>query len=449
MGASSSIRRNYTHWRLSRKRGNSKLKKATNCPVCGLEFKSWQTYDDFNYHIDNCLSGNDPSLFQQADKQFSKLSTSQEKLAWVREQFNSVRVPWSEYHKKLQVSRDNLLEDSIREVQHMSEIDMRSEFQIQFIGENAMDAGGLMKEWVNLLIQILFSGDLGLFRRTNTNQVSYVITSNDKDPELYYFTGKILAKAVYENIPVYCPLCLTILKHLLGIRVGLQDVEWIDSDLHSSLVALATEPVGGAFIGYFALEKGNSLFELKKYGSEIMITDENKEEYLELRSLFETFHSMQPGLTHFKNGFYSVFSHTIISELSPEELESLLCGKKELDLKEWKKNTEYKGEFGHNHKVVKWFWEILNEMSQNELENLLMFVTGTSRVPIEGFGYLKTLRGEPAKFTLQSIEGGKRSLPQAHTCFNRLEIPIYCKKSEMQDALKYVIKHHSLGFGLE
>lgn len=449
MGANSSIRRNYTHWRLSRKRGNSKLKKATNCPICGFEFKSWQTYDDFNYHIDSCLSENDQSISAHTDEHFLKFSTSNEKLARVREQFNSVRIHWSEHHKKLQISRENLLEDSIQEVLHMSEFGMRSEFQIQFIGENAMDAGGLMKEWVNLLIKELFSEELGLFKRTNTSQVSYVITSDDKDVELYYFTGRILAKAVYENIPVYCPLCFTILKHLLGISVGLQDVECIDSELFNSLVSLAKESLDGTFIGYFALEKGNCLYELKENGSEIMITDENKEEYIELRVLFETFNSMKPGITHFKKGFFSVFSDSILSGLTPDELESLLCGKKELDLKEWKKNTEYKGEFSQKHKVVKWFWEILSVMSQIELENLLMFVTGTSRVPIEGFGYLKTLRGEPAKFTLQSIESGKRPLPQAHTCFNRLEIPVYNKKSEMQDALKYVIKHHSLGFGLE
>jgi hypothetical protein len=414
-----------------------------------MEFKSWQTYDDFNYHIDNCLSGNDSSLSARDGKYFSKLASSEEKLAWVREQFNTVRIPWSEYHKKLQVSREHLLEDSIREVQHMSEIDMRSEFQIQFIGENAMDAGGLMKEWINLLIQILFSDELGLWVRTNTSQVAYMIAAGERDPELYYFCGKVLAKAVYENIPVYCPLCFTILKHLLGLRVGIQDIECQDSDLYKSLISLGEQPLDGAFIGYFALEKGSDLHELKKNGSEITITDDNKEEYIELRSIFETFHSMQPGLTHFKNGFFSVFSHSIISELTPEELESLLCGKKELDLKEWKKSTEYKGEFSSGHKVIKWFWEILNEMSQKELENLLVFVTGTSRVPIDGFENLRTLRGEPARFTLQSIDGGKKPLPQAHTCFNRLEIPVYSKKSELKEALKYVIRHHSLGFGLE
>ena len=74
---------------------------------------------------------------------------------------------------------------------------------------------------------------------------------------------------------------------------------------------------------------------------------------------------------------------------------------------------------------------------------------GTSRVPIEGFKTLKTLRGDPAKFTLQSAEYYKKSLPTAHTCFNRLEIPLYTSKNELKEAIKFVIKYHTLGFGLE
>jgi hypothetical protein len=449
MGANSSIRRNYTHWRLSRKRGNSKLKRATFCPICNLEFKSWQTYDDFNYHIDNCLAGNDPSLSAKDDKQFSKLTSTEEKLEWIREQFNSIRIHWSDDHKKILVSRESILEDSLKAVQHLSDFEMRCEFQIQFKGENAMDAGGLMKEWINLLIKILFSEEMGLFTRTKTDQVSYILTSNDSNSELYYFTGKLLAKAIYENIPVNCPLCNTVFKHLLDLRVGLKDIECQDSDLYNSLLSLSSQTIDDAFIGYFALEKGSNLYELKKNGSEILITDENKAEYLELRSLFETFYSMQPGLTHLKNGFFSVFPCTMIAELMPEELESLLCGKAELNLAEWKENTEYKGEFSPSHKVVKWFWEVLKKLSKDDLTQLLVFVTGTNRVPIDGFRNLKTLRGEPALFTLQSIESGKKPLPQAHTCFNRLELPIYKKKKELKQSLKFVIKNHCLGFGLE
>lgn len=449
MGSKLSIRKNYISWRISRKRGNSKLKKTAYCPICNMEFKSWQTYDDFNYHIDNCLEIRDPSNAVHGNKMFSHLASVEEKIEWVRQQFNTIRVPWSEEYKKIFISRDELLIDSIREVQNLCDRDMRSEFQIQFIGEIAMDAGGVMKEWVNILIKQLFSEEMNLFCRTKTDEVAYIISPQEMQPELYYFTGRILGKAIFENIPINCPLCKTLYKHLLDREVGFEDIKYQDIELYNSLQSLANNTIEDVFVGYFALEKGSDLYELKKNGSEISINEENKRQYLDLRSEFETIACMMPSLAHFKNGFFSVVPQSMILELSPEELEVLLCGKATLDLIEWRENTEYKGDFSNHHKVVKWFWSILEDFTQEELSQLLVFVTGTSRVPIEGFSGLKTLRGDPAKFTLQSIEMFKKALPRAHTCFNRLDLPSYSSKRDLKDALKFVMKNHVLGFGLE
>lgn len=448
-GKHGSLRKNYNSWRLSRKRGNSKLKKAAYCPICSQEFKSWQTYDDFNYHIDNCLSGAEPVHSDSIFKRFSNLITIEEKIEWVRNQFNTIRIPWSEEYKKIYISRDNMLMDSLIEVQGLSDREMHLEFQIQFIGEIAMDAGGVMKEWVNILIKQLFSEDMQLFQRTKTPEVSYVISPYGSQPELYYFTGRILAKAIFENIPVHCPLCITVLKHLLDLEVNFEDIKYQDLDLYNSLQVVSNSSIENVFIGYFALEKGYDVYELVKNGSEISITEENKTQYLDLRFKFETIGSMEPGLSHFKRGFSSVIPIGIISELQPEELDKLLCGKNEIDIEEWKNYTEYKGEFSSNHKVIKWFWAVIKEFSQDELAKLMIFVTGTSRVPIEGFSGLKTLRGDPAHFTLQSIDYYRKILPRAHTCFNRLDLPLYQSKSEIKDALIFVIKNHTLGFGLE
>ena len=383
-------------------------------------------------------------------KRFSKLNTLEEKFCWVREQFNTIRIPWSEEYEIINICRESLLEDSIREIQRLSDRDMRKELHIQFSGEMCMDAGGIMKEWLNILIKELFAEPMQLFQRTKTEEVGYLISSsNNCQTELYYFTGRVLAKAVFENIPVTCPLCKSLFKHLLGHTLGFEDIQHQDSDLYNSMKYIADNSIEDMFIGFFALEKENVLFELVENGSEICITEENKSSYLELRCRFETSKSMEPGLTHFKNGFNSVIPHKMIADFTPDELELLLCGKSFLDLGEWMENTEYKGEFSSNHKVVKWFWTILHEFTQEELSQLLVFVTGTSKVPVEGFSQLRTLRGDPAHFTMQSVEYYKKVLPRAHTCFNRLDLPIYQSKSEVKEALKFVINNHSLGFGLE
>jgi E3 ubiquitin-protein ligase HECW2 len=35
-----------------------------------------------------------------------------------------------------------------------------------------------------------------------------------------------------------------------------------------------------------------------------------------------------------------------------------------ISVEDWKLNTEYKGQFNESHKVIKWFWEILNTLTQ-------------------------------------------------------------------------------------
>ena len=68
---------------------------------------------------------------------------------------------------------------------------------------------------------------------------------------------------------------------------------------------------------------------------------------------------------------------------------------------------------------------------------LLQFCTGSTRVPIEGFQNLQGSDG-PRQFCIQKV--GRRAareaadaaqiddglrLPSAHTCFNRLDLPVY------------------------
>jgi hypothetical protein len=78
-----------------------------------------------------------------------------------------------------------------------------------------------------------------------------------------------------------------------------------------------------------------------------------------------------------------------------------------------------------------------------------MFSMGTYRLPVEGFKTLKTMRGDTAHFTLQPVDFEQSSpYPRAHTCFNRIDLPVYTTKEEMQHFL-FTALNYSVGFGLE
>lgn len=75
----------------------------------------------------------------------------------------------------------------------------------------------------------------------------------------------------------------------------------------------------------------------------------------------------------------------VIQIFDADELTFLMSGVQEISLADWKKNTQYKGEFTEKHKVITWFWQIMATLTQDELRKILIFCIGMPRVPIEGF----------------------------------------------------------------
>lgn len=67
-----------------------------------------------------------------------------------------------------------------------------------------------------------------------------------------------------------------------------------------------------------------------------------------------------------------------------------MIGIPDLDLIDWQKHTEIRYMLSPicikaEDELIKWFWEVLESFSVEERARLLQFVTGTSRVPVEGF----------------------------------------------------------------
>lgn len=100
----------------------------------------------------------------------------------------------------------------------------------------------------------------------------------------------------------------------------------------------------------------------------------------------------------------------------------MIGGIPDLDIDDWKKNTEYKN-YAENEPVVQWFWKCIDSWEPEQRARLLQFVTGTARIPVNGF---KDLHGSdgPRKFTIEKT-GQINALPKSHTCFNRLDLPPY------------------------
>lgn len=88
------------------------------------------------------------------------------------------------------------------------------------MNELSKDAGGLSREFFTTLMRELLSQNLGLFTVASTPEFSYKINEDssyiDNHRTLFFFFGKVLAKALFDNIPVNVCLNKAIFKALIG-----------------------------------------------------------------------------------------------------------------------------------------------------------------------------------------------------------------------------------------
>jgi len=136
----------------------------------------------------------------------------------------------------------------------------------------------------------------------------------------------------------------------------------------------------------------------------------------------------------------------MIKMFDDRELELVIAGTADIDIKDWRKNTDYRSGYHDKHQVVKWFWQAVDSNPNEQRLRLLQFVTGTSSIPYEGFGALRGSTG-PKKFTIDCW-GTEQMLPRAHTCFNRLDLPPYKNFDTLLEKLIYAIEETST-FGIE
>lgn len=112
-------------------------------------------------------------------------------------------------------------------------------------------------------------------------------------------------------------------------------------------------------------------------------------------------------------------------------------------MQDLKQHTEYRG-WNPCDELIQWFWQIVENLSQQDAALLILFVTGTSKVPIEGFVALQGMSGLQ-QFQIQKSSGMDR-LPSAHTCFNQLDLGEFSSKEKMEECLLMAIREGSEGF---
>ena len=109
-------------------------------------------------------------------------------------------------------------------------------------------------------------------------------------------------------------------------------------------------------------------------------------------------------------------------------------------MNEWRRSTVYRGSLEASSDVVEMFWAEVEGWPVEKRARLLQWCTGSTRVPVGGFDQLLGRDGAVKRFTLTSVGLDQAVYPRAHTCFNRIDLPLFTDRTALSEAFDVALR---------
>uniref|UniRef100_M4BPZ5 HECT-type E3 ubiquitin transferase n=1 Tax=Hyaloperonospora arabidopsidis (strain Emoy2) TaxID=559515 RepID=M4BPZ5_HYAAE len=342
----------------------------------------------------------------------------------------------------------------------MSPAALKSRIKVTFINEQGLeeagiDGGGVFKEFMDNLTKNAFSPEFGFFLETDdhllypNSSAKFIVDTPKEALERYRFLGRLLAKAVFENILVEPQFAAFFLNKLLGKFNYIDDLHSLDPELYTSLMRLKhydgnVEDLALTFsVSEVQFDKVVTR-NLLPDGSNVPVTNENRIRYIHLMANYKLNVLTSIECAAFLMGFRDLIPGSWIQMFAPAEVQMLIGGTAtNIDVDDWERHTQYGGGYHPSQAVIQWFWEIVKEdFTLEDRAALLKFITSCSRQPLLGFSKLVPQIG----IHQVRVEDDER-LPSSATCMNLLKLPAYSNKKSMRRKLMYAIRSNA-GFDL-
>ncbi|XP_010355202.2 probable E3 ubiquitin-protein ligase HERC3 [Rhinopithecus roxellana] len=346
----------------------------------------------------------------------------------------------------LHVRRNNLVGDALRELSIHSDIDLKKPLKVIFDGEEAVDAGGVTKEFFLLLLKELLNPIYGMFTYYQDSNLLWFSDTCFVEHNWFHLIGITCGLAIYNSTVVDLHFPLALYKKLLNVKPGLEDLKELSPTEGRSLQELLDYPgedVEETFCLNFTIcRESYGVIEQKKLipgGDNVTVCKDNRQEFVDAYVNYVFQISVHEWYTAFSSGFLKVCGGKVLELFQPSELRAMMVGNSNYNWEELQETAIYKGDYSATHPTVKLFWETFHEFPLEKKKKFLLFLTGSDRIPIYGMASLQIV--------IQSTASGEEYLPVAHTCYNLLDLPKYSSKEILSARLTQALDNYE-GFSL-
>jgi hypothetical protein len=197
---------------------------------------------------------------------------------------------------QVRIRRGFALEDGLANMDRMAG-SMKKRIQVIYTSlgreEPGIDMGGLFKDFWTELANVIFDAGYGLFKTTEDGLLypnpSSALIHGSEHTKIYRFMGRILGKALYEQLtvqPQFAYFFLGFIRGRYDFLTLFQDLASLDRELYRSLALLGCMPAAELdSIGLTFTVTEESLgaaadVELLPRGESIAVTAQNRHEYM-------------------------------------------------------------------------------------------------------------------------------------------------------------------------
>lgn len=220
---------------------------------------------------------------------------------------------------QLSVRRDQVFHDSFKSLYFQTGDQMKyGKLSIRFHGEEGVDAGGVTREWFQVLSRQMFDPGYALFIPVSSDRTTFhpnqLSSINEEHLMFFKFIGRIIGKALYEGRVLDCHFSRAVYKRILGKAVSVKDMESLDPEYYKNLVWMLDNDITDIITETFSVDNDKfgvvETIDFIPNGRNISVTEENKHEYVRLMVEWRLTGSIKEQLDEFLKGtFFNLYGY--------------------------------------------------------------------------------------------------------------------------------------------